>query len=206
MSEVINKVAPWIILGGLGLFALARTLPDFAQREKDKQDEARKIPAGSADLYGKCIDDINCKGGGTTSACIGGVCIPRVAEDGIGKIRFNAVDLGLKKVCDQFQLMGYSDECSSTSQCSADGKAKNASNPDAVSATWTSKFQCVNNRCQPTIFDNTIDKVDLYLKNITYWGKMAGLDEILKDPKKKIKCDEASDVYKSSSSWYLKQS
>lgn len=147
----MSDFAPWIILGGSVAYILYTVTSLATGEAKEKQDAASKIGVAKVGLYGRCVTELNCEGGGNTTLCENSRCVPRVAEDGIGRIRYSPIELGLKSACGKYYLSGMCDTCSETRQCSADGVAKYASDPSATSATLNSKFQCVQGQCRPTI-------------------------------------------------------
>lgn len=171
MSNFVSSIAPWVIIGGGVFLIIQKIVPEWEKiiPDKERKKEDEKIGVEKVPLYGKCISDNNCIGGKDTSVCQGGECIPRVAEDGIGRIRFAANEIGLKKVCGRYKLLGFGDRCSDTKQSSSDGLAKDAADSGATSSTNISPYQCKDGVVLPVGLRDHGDMRSNYVKSRKYW-------------------------------------
>jgi hypothetical protein len=181
MSDVVPQVIPWIILGGLGLYAISVVEGPIKNTSSVLGEITTSVGGGvlaesraseaikdfSSREGEPCILDKDCIGGtviGGTSLCTGGVCVPKVAEHGIGRIRFSANELGLKKKCGHYVLLGIGSEADSVKQCAYNGKPILASDPTAISGTAFSPVEVKNGKC--ALKNNIFESWPTYVERV----------------------------------------
>ncbi len=151
MSDNLILIA--VIAGAAALAVFSLSVVDQVAKEEKSIEKSLDKP-GSVPIYGKCKRASECQGGtnwgtfGNLVNCDGGVCVPMVKRDDGFAVRYTPSELGLKKACGKYWLLGDGMPCNKTSECGTNYLTTDAADDSNLSATGTSKTFCGDGLCR----------------------------------------------------------